>query len=75
MNFSTEALVVKHEPLNGRFIINHEGHEAKILYKLKGHTINFTHTGVPKEMEGKGVGSLLAKVFNQFTNFIYSIVN
>lgn len=62
MNFSTETLKVEHEPLQSRFIINHEGYEAEILYILKGHKIHFTHTEVPEEMGGKGVGKVLTKV-------------
>lgn len=65
MNFSTQALKVEHEPLKNRFIINHEGFESTILYKLKGkEIIHFIHTGVPEEMEGKGVGKKLTKVFS-----------
>ncbi|KAL5284877.1 NATD1 family protein [Megaselia abdita] len=64
--FATQSLKVEHEPLKGRFTINHEGLEAKLLYKMKDQTIEFTHTGVPKEMEGKGVGKVLAKEGLQF---------
>lgn len=34
---------------------------AVLQYRLKDNTIYFMHTGVPKELEGKGIGSTLAK--------------
>lgn len=67
MNFSVQALKVNHEPTKSRFVIYHEDFEAKIFYKMKGQTIHFTYTGVPKEMEGRGVGKLLAKVCNDLS--------
>lgn len=67
MNFSTEALVVDHEP-GRRFVINHEGYQAELLYKLKGESINFLHTEVPTQMGGKGVGKVLAKVTLVFSH-------
>lgn len=74
-NFSVQALKVVHEPLQSRFIIYHEGTEAKILYKIKGQTILFTYTGVPKEMEGRGIGKFLAKVCDLFKCFLYKEYN
>ncbi|MCB0457310.1 MAG: GNAT family N-acetyltransferase [Flavobacteriaceae bacterium] len=39
-----------------------EGHVAIIEYiRAKDKVIYFTHTEVPKELEGKGVGSALVK--------------
>jgi predicted GNAT family acetyltransferase len=34
---------------------------ALAAYKLEGDTIRFTHTEVPEELEGQGIGSRLVK--------------
>jgi predicted GNAT family acetyltransferase len=52
---------VKHIPEQNRFEIKAEGETAVLDYILKGATITFTHTGVPSALEGKGIGSKLAK--------------
>jgi predicted GNAT family acetyltransferase len=51
---------VRHVPESKRFEMQAEGHVAELLYKLKGNTITFTHTGVPGPLEGRGIGSQLA---------------
>jgi predicted GNAT family acetyltransferase len=38
-----------------------EGHTALAAYRLKPGVITFTHTEVPKELGGRGIGSQLAK--------------
>lgn len=52
---------VAHNAEKNRFETTIEGHTAFIDYKLIGDTIWFTHTEVPHELEGRGVGSALAK--------------
>ena len=44
-----------------RFELNVEGHIAAAYYEISGNVITFTHTEVPKELGGKGVGSILVK--------------
>ncbi|MBN9062543.1 MAG: N-acetyltransferase [Rhizobiales bacterium 65-9] len=44
-----------------RFELDSEGHTAFAEYRLAGDVITFTHTVVPKELGGKGVGSALAR--------------
>lgn len=44
-----------------RFEINVEGHVAAAYYELSDGVITFTHTEVPKELGGRGIGSQLAK--------------
>ncbi len=39
-----------------------EGHTAKIEYILKDKKILLTHTEVPKELEGKGIGGKIVKL-------------
>ena len=38
-----------------------DGHRAFAAYKLDGDTITFTHTVVPKAIEGRGVASKLIR--------------
>ena len=45
----------------GRFELEQDGHVAAAYYDLAGNIITFTHTEVPDELGGKGVGSRLVK--------------
>ncbi len=44
-----------------RFELELEGHLATEHYKLEGNVITFEHTDVPKELGGRGVGSILVQ--------------
>jgi predicted GNAT family acetyltransferase len=44
-----------------RFELEEEGGTAFVTYLLEGETITFTHTIVPEELEGRGLGSRLVK--------------
>jgi uncharacterized protein len=44
-----------------RFELEVEGHLAAAYYERKGNVITFTHTEVPAELGGKGVGSTLVR--------------
>lgn len=44
-----------------RFEVTVDGHTAVCEYKLVKDRIIYTHTEVPVALEGKGIGSLLAK--------------
>ena len=57
---------IRHEPENSRFTATTEGGEAALEYMRDGKRITFTHTGVPPEAEGKGVGGALAKAGLEF---------
>lgn len=61
MTTPTETPQVRHIPTAHRFEMLAEGHVAVLDYKLKGSIITFTHTGVPAELEGRGIGSQLAR--------------
>ncbi len=52
---------VKDNPAKNQFELIVEGHTALAAYRLKPGVITFTHTEVPKELGGRGVGSQLAK--------------
>jgi uncharacterized protein len=44
-----------------RFELQVEGHTAFIDYRRQGNVIAMTHAEVPKELNGRGIGSALAK--------------
>jgi uncharacterized protein len=44
-----------------RFELVVDGHTATTWYRLSPGIITFTHTEVPKEMEGRGIGSRLVR--------------
>lgn len=52
---------VVHRPELERFEVSLDGHTAVLEYKLVNSTMIFTHTGVPPEFEGRGVGSQLVR--------------
>lgn len=55
------AADVRHEPDAGRFVVTLGGDEAVAEYTRQGDTIAFTHTVVPSEHEGRGIGGRLAQ--------------
>ena len=56
-----EAIVLVDNPEESRFETNVDGHIAFVSYLRRDNTIFFTHTEVPKELEGRGLGSALAR--------------
>lgn len=55
-----DVTVTNHEAAN-RFEAQVDGHTAFLEYKKTGDRILLIHTEVPPELEGKGVGSALAR--------------
>lgn len=60
-DLNKNAMVVVDNPEETRFEANIDGHIAFVSYLRRDSTIFFTHTEVPKELEGRGLGSALAK--------------
>jgi predicted GNAT family acetyltransferase len=52
---------IKDNVEESRFQVEVEGNLAVAEYVLDGKTITFTHTVVPAALEGRGIGSALAK--------------
>jgi predicted GNAT family acetyltransferase len=52
---------VRHESAARRFDLQLEGQTAVLEYRLEDGAIIFTHTGVPAALEGRGIGSQLAR--------------
>lgn len=52
---------VVHNPEASRFEIHVENQVAVLQYRLEGEVILFTHTRVPKELEGRFLGTRLVR--------------
>lgn len=50
---------VRHNPEQHRFEVDLGGFRAVAVYNLLSKAIMFTHTEVPPEHEGKGIGTML----------------
>jgi hypothetical protein len=61
MSIDIEQVTIVHNPSAQRFEAQVDSHLAVLEYRLSGQVIHFTHTGVPSELEGRGLGSRLAK--------------
>lgn len=74
--FCSAALTpaVVHNQPDQKFVLPIEGYEAELLYRLKGSTIHLDHTEVPKELEGRGLGKILAKVCLSITILFICLV-
>ncbi len=54
-------VTVENNEAAGRFEANVEGQLAVAAYEREGETIIFTHTVVPRALEGQGIGNVLAR--------------
>lgn len=52
---------VRHNEAENRFECEMDGHLAVAEYRLAADSITFTHTIVPGPLEGRGIGSALAR--------------
>lgn len=52
---------VRNNTAKKRFELDADGHIAAAYYELSPGVITFTHTEVPKELEGHGIGSKLVR--------------
>jgi predicted GNAT family acetyltransferase len=52
---------VTHDPARSRFVVELDGKVAEAAYHRDGREVHFTHTEVPPEFEGRGIGSRLAR--------------
>lgn len=52
---------VRHRPGDGggRFLVEAEGHVARLDYVLDGGVVRIVHTGVPPQIGGRGIGGRL----------------
>lgn len=52
---------VVNNPVKGRYELDVDGFVAAAYYEIAGKIVTFTHTEVPKKLEGRGIGSRLVK--------------
>jgi len=52
---------VRHNREEHRFEVDLGDTTALATYRRRGHTIIFPHTEVPKQHEGRGIGTMLVK--------------
>ena len=57
----SSPITVMHNVQQERFEVQQDGHLAELDYRRAGNQIIFTHTGMPDELEGRGIGSALLK--------------
>jgi len=48
-------------PAQRRFVLRDDGSEAELVYRLDGDRLVLIHTGVPAELEGRGIGGRLVR--------------
>ena len=70
------AYAIRDNPSAKRFELEVEGRTAYVGYALSEGAIEFRHTVVPPELEGKGIGSALAAYVLEYakTNGLKAIV-
>jgi predicted GNAT family acetyltransferase len=52
---------IRHDQESSRFVATTPTGDAELTYMRDGKRIVFTHTGVPPEHEGQGIGGALAR--------------
>ena len=52
---------VRDDRADGRFVLEEDGHEAELVYEVRGDRLVLVHTGVPEELGGRGLGGVLVK--------------
>jgi hypothetical protein len=55
------ASEVRHDEARGRFELEEDGETGFLTYEQRDGVITFTHTIVPPELEGRGIGSRIVK--------------
>ena len=61
MSTNIQKLEVLHLQEKSRLEIQIEGQIAELDYHLRDSVMSFTHTGVPRALEGCGIGSLIVR--------------
>jgi hypothetical protein len=54
-------ITVTHDPEQQRFEALVDGHACVATYRRKGDVVTFTHTGVPRELQGRGIAAELVR--------------
>ena len=59
---------VEHQTQQCQFVLEVQGHVAKLEYQISGQHINFTHTFVPQALRGQGIAEQLVKAGLSWAN-------
>ncbi len=62
MKIDLQKIQVINNPAAGRFEAWVNGYLAELVYHIDGRDMIITHTGVPVELGGQGLGSRLVRV-------------
>src|SRR3954462_8768107 len=60
MNNASE-LEVRDVPAEHRFVVQHDGALAELVYRAEPGRLVLVHTGVPDALEGRGIGGCLVR--------------
>ena len=61
MSQASASLDIVHKPEIGRFETTINGLRSEADYQLDGQVVHMTHTGVPPQLEGRGIAAALVK--------------
>lgn len=54
-------VTVTDEQANTRFVVTEGGADAQLVYRVEGDRLILTHTEVPEEFQGRGIGGRLVR--------------
>jgi predicted GNAT family acetyltransferase len=57
----TPDLDITHHPVPGRFLVDVDGFQAHLDYEIHDERLRITHTRVPPEIGGRGIGGQLVR--------------
>jgi predicted GNAT family acetyltransferase len=57
----TNSPTVHDDPRKSRLVFEQDGAEAELLYRRDGNRLLLTHTGVPDQLGGRGIGGQLVR--------------
>lgn len=66
MSTEPNTLNIIHKPDIGRFEALVDGLRCEADYQLDGRVVRMTHTGVPPQLEGRGIAAALVKTALQW---------
>jgi uncharacterized protein len=58
---TSDEVAVVDEPDEERFAVHVDGATAELTYALHGKRLYLRHTGVPEEIDGRGIGGRLVR--------------
>ena len=69
------TIMLEHDKDNHKFTLDINGEEAKVIYTLKNGKMYLTHSEVPHNLRGRGIGKeLVLKTFEKLTEQAYKAV-